>query len=205
MKCDTSEPDFTKVGNELFGSFEKHLNNLCKPLTILFVKISPHLHSFWVFLIRWPIFSLESLALISGYILLPSQMSSIEFVLIDPSSDSFSVYDSTIEDKVYLSSSSLHSFSTKLPSSNCAKVIMLQVLSWDDLAYGIYESSGRITSASEYGCDVYANKLRKVSSNKTSWEETIIRVIGTYMRYPFWCCGIPTNITKNFLWMVTHV
>ena len=43
--------------------------------------------------------------------------------------------------------------------------------------YGIYETAGRVASASEYGCDVYANSLENVSSNKTSREETIKRVL----------------------------
>ena len=36
MKCDTSEPDFTKIGNVLFNSFTAVLKNLCKPFTVLF-------------------------------------------------------------------------------------------------------------------------------------------------------------------------
>ena len=32
MKCDTSEPDYPKVDNELFNYFTTELNNLCKPM-----------------------------------------------------------------------------------------------------------------------------------------------------------------------------
>ena len=36
---------------------------------------------------------------------------------------------------------------------------MSPVCSWDDVGYIIYETAGLITSASEYGRDVYANVL----------------------------------------------
>ena len=36
MKCDTSDNDSPKVGSELFNSFTPALNNLWKPLPILF-------------------------------------------------------------------------------------------------------------------------------------------------------------------------
>ena len=65
-----------------------------------------------------------------------------------------------------------------LPSSNGPKVIIFPVFSWDDVAYVIYETSGRVTSASEYGRDMYANALEKVFSNKTTCEETIFRALG---------------------------
>ena len=39
---------------------------------------------------------------------------------------------------------------------------MSPVCLWDDVAYGIYDTDGRIPSASEYGFDVYANALESV-------------------------------------------
>ena len=74
---------------------------------------------------------------------------------------------------------------------------MFPVWSWYDASYGIYENFGRITSDSEYGHYVYDNTLEKLSSNTTSCEGHIFRVLGTYMIYPFWCCGIPTNMPWN--------
>ena len=96
-------------------------------------------------------------------------MSSRFFVLIDPSSESSSVDDSSIEAEInsyssalrlfsnYLNSSPFHSFSNIYYSSNCAKVIMSPLCSLDYLAYRISENYGCIASASEYGLDVYAN------------------------------------------------
>ena len=55
---------------------------------------------------------------------------------------------------------------------------MLPVCSWDDTAYGIYDTSGCVKSASEYGRDMYAKTLENVSSDKKSREETIFRVLG---------------------------
>ena len=49
----------------------------------------------------------------------------------------------------------------------------------------MYETAGLIESASEYGNEVYANTLENISSKTTLCEETIFRVLGTYMRYPF--------------------
>ena len=40
MKCDTSETDYPKSGNELFKSFTTDLNILCKHFTILFNESS---------------------------------------------------------------------------------------------------------------------------------------------------------------------
>ena len=60
-------------------------------------------------------------------------MISRAFVHIDYSSDLLSVDNSSIEYKINSSSSALHYFSTKFPSSNCAKVIKSPVLSWDDI------------------------------------------------------------------------
>ena len=44
MKCDTFDPDFPKVGNELFYLFTKVLETLCKPFPILFAESSAPLH-----------------------------------------------------------------------------------------------------------------------------------------------------------------
>ena len=70
-----------------------------------------------------------------------------------------SVDNLSSEEKIDSYSYALRLFFVKLPSSNCEKVIMLPVCSWDDVAYGIYETDGRIVSASKYGSDVYANAL----------------------------------------------
>ena len=42
-----------------------------------------------------------------------------------------------------------------------------------------------MTSASEYGRDVYANALENIPPNTMACEETIFRVLGMYMRYSF--------------------
>ena len=65
----------------------------------------------------------------SRHIWIPSRITSGAFVLIDPSSESLSADDSSIETKIYSYSSALRSFSTKLTSSNYAKVIMSPVCS----------------------------------------------------------------------------
>ena len=105
-------------------------------------------------------------------------MSSRAFVLIDPSSESSSVDDSSIEAEMDSSYSALCSIYSKPPSSKCAKVIMLPVYSWDDVVYGIYKTYGFIVSESEYGLDVYANTIENILSNTTSREETIFCVLG---------------------------
>ena len=56
---------------------------------------------------------------------------------IIPLLESSYVDDSSIEAKIDSSSSALCLFSTKLPSSNYAKVIPLPVYSQYDVAYGI--------------------------------------------------------------------
>ena len=56
---------------------------------------------------------------------------------------------------------------------------MSRVCSWDDLAYGIYDTDGHIVSDSEYKRDMYANALENILSNRTSCEETIFHVLGT--------------------------
>ena len=44
MKCDTSDPDSPKVGNELFNLFTTALNILSKTFPILFAESSSPLH-----------------------------------------------------------------------------------------------------------------------------------------------------------------
>ena len=84
------------------------------------------------------------------------------FILINPSSESSYVDDSSIESEIDSYYATLHSFSTKFPSSNGVKVIISPVCSWDDVAYIIYDTDSCAASASEYGRDVYANELEKV-------------------------------------------
>ena len=50
--------------------------------------------------------------------------------------------------------------------------------SFEDVAYGMYDTDGRIATASEYGFDVYTKALDKLSSKTTSYEDTILRVCG---------------------------
>ena len=83
MKCDTSKTDSPKVENALFSSFKTDLKSLCKPLYSLFAESSGTFHSFYVCLIWSRIFNLESLALSSECIWLPSWMFSKVFVLIN--------------------------------------------------------------------------------------------------------------------------
>ena len=64
-------------------------------------------------------------------------MLSRAFILIDFSSESLSVDNSSIEDKIDSYHSALRLFYTKVPSSKYAKVIMSPVCSWDDAVYGI--------------------------------------------------------------------
>ena len=108
-------------------------------------------------------------------------MSSRKFLVIYPSSESYYLDISSIESKVYSHSSELHCFPTKFPSSNCAKVIIFPVCSWDDVAYGIYKTAGCIASASENRLNVFAKPLKIVLSNTTSYEETIFSVLGIYI------------------------
>ena len=37
----------------------------------------------------------------------------------------------------------------------------------------------------------------KLSSNTTLYDEITFLVLGTYTRYPFWCCGIHTKMPRN--------
>ena len=56
---------------------------------------------------------------------------------------------------------------------------MSQVCLLDDVAYGIYDISDCVMSASEYGCDVYYNAIDNVFSNTMSCEETIFCALVT--------------------------
>ena len=38
---------------------------------------------------------------------------------------------------------------------------------------------------------------KKLSSNTTSYEKITFLVLGTYTRYPFWFCAIPTKMPRN--------
>ena len=64
-------------------------------------------------------------------------------------------------------------------------VITLPVCSLENVAYGVYVTSGRIAVASAYGHDVYDNVLEKLLSNTTSYEDITFLVLGKYTRYPF--------------------
>ena len=147
MKCDTYEPDSSKVINDFFNSYTTALKNLCKYFTILFAESSDPFHSLCASSIHSHILNILSSVLISGCIWIPSRMSSRSFVLIDSSSESSFVDNSSIEEKIDSYTSALHSYSTKTPSSNCAKVIMLLVCSWYYVSYIIYDPSGCKASA----------------------------------------------------------
>ena len=67
----------------------------------------------------------------------------------------------------------------KLPSSNCANVIMSPVFSLDDVSYGVYVTAGHIAIASAYGRDEYHSALTKISSKRTSYNEINFLVLGT--------------------------
>ena len=70
-------------------------------------------------------------------------------------------------------------------SSNCANVIIFPVCSFEDVAYGVYVTSGRIDVASEEGRDVNDIALETLSSNTTLYEDITFIVLGMYTRYPF--------------------
>ena len=141
-----------------------------------------------------------------GWVWLPSRMSCNVSVLIRLSSNlsfssRFSISCSLIIIYLLLDSSplyvSLRVLVNKPPSSKCANVITLPVCSLEDVAYGVYVTIGRITIASPYGRDVYDNEVEKLSSNTTLYDKITFLVLGTYKRYPFWCCGIPTEMPQN--------
>ena len=56
---------------------------------------------------------------------------------------------------------------------------MSPVCSLDDVAYGVYVTSGRIAIASAYGREVYDSALEKLLSNLTSYNEITFLVLGT--------------------------
>ena len=66
MKCDTSNPDYPKVGNGFLNLITTVFNTLFKPLSILLSDILDPFYSFFVCLIRSRIFNLVSLALMFG-------------------------------------------------------------------------------------------------------------------------------------------
>ena len=74
---------------------------------------------------------------------------------------------------------SLQYSDSKFPSSNCTNLIISPVVPFGDVSYGMYDTSGYISIASEYGCDTYNNSLEKVPSKTTSYEDTILCLGGT--------------------------
>ena len=97
MKCDTSEPDYPKVGNSFFSPFTTSLKTLFKKIPIIFAEIYAPFHSFCDCLIYSRIFNRASPKSSSGCVWLPSRMSPIDFINIHISSESSSVYDSSNE------------------------------------------------------------------------------------------------------------
>ena len=71
-------------------------------------------------------------------------------------------------DSIY--SATLHSFPNKFPSSKFEKLIITQVLSWDDVAYRMYETADCVASAAENGRDMWANGLEKFLEDINSCE-----------------------------------
>ena len=69
----------------------------------------------------------------------------------------------------------------------------------------MYNNAGRVASASKYGHNVYSNALETFLSDTTPSEETIFRVLGTYMKYHFWRCEIPMRIPQILFLLMTHV
>ena len=179
MDWDSSDPDYFNAWNEFFNYFTITLNNFCNMFPLLFDERSAPLCLFCDLLIWLRIFNLACLVLIFRCTYHPSQISLRASVLIYPSSHLSSAYYSSIEAKINSSFAKFHSFLDKLPPSNCSKVIMFPVFTWENVTYGMYETDGCIKSDSEYRHEVYANALENVLSNKTSCEETIFCVIGT--------------------------
>ena len=116
IKCDTSDPDSPKAGNELFNYFTMTLNTLCKHLLILISDSSSFFNSLYAFLIWSRILNMVFCVLMSRCMQCPSPMSSISFVLIDLSSESLSVDDLSIESRIDSSSTTLRLFFAKFPS-----------------------------------------------------------------------------------------
>ena len=75
----------------------------------------------------------------------------------------------------------------KFPSSNCANGIIFPFCSFEDVAQVMYDTAERIPIAYAKVCDVYDNKLEKLLSKTTSYENIILFVLGTYTKYTFWC------------------
>ena len=100
---------------------------------------------------------------------LPSQTYSNISVEIGRSSDSFpdditSIYSSLINGARVESPPDLLPLSvllwfsdSKLPSSKFVNVIISPVCYFEYVAYGMYDTAGHVSIASEYGCDVYSN------------------------------------------------
>ena len=93
-------------------------------------------------------------------------------------------------------------------SSKCANVITLHVCSFEDVAYGVYVTAGRIAIASEYGRDVYDNVLETISSKTTSYDDITFLVLGTgyvheILFLMLW--NINKDAAKPFLCLMTHV
>ena len=122
LKCDTSETDTTKLGNDLFSSFKTTLNSLCKTLPIIFTNISATLYSLYVCLMRSHMINIASLALMSGCIWLSYRMSSSMSVLIDPSSESSSIDNLSIEAEIDSYYSALNCFLLNCPLQNVQKL-----------------------------------------------------------------------------------
>ena len=66
MKCDTSDPNSTKLGNKLFNLFITTLLNLCNCFSILFNESYANFRLLCACLIRSRIFNPELLAIMSG-------------------------------------------------------------------------------------------------------------------------------------------
>ena len=127
------------------------------------------------------------------------------FLFIDTLSESSSVDDSSIESEIYSSSATLRSFVTKLPSSKFAKVIILPVYSWYDVAYGIYKTDGCVASASVYRRDVYPNALEKVCQIQRCVKNYYLctRYVDEAPFLMFWNSNEDTK--KTLLWTMTHI
>ena len=151
MKWETSENDYTKEGNAFFNYFTTNLKTLRKTPPRIFSESSSHLSPLYARLIWSHILNLSSLPLIFRCTYFPSQISSRSYVLINQSSALLSTDDSPIESEIDSYSTKLCLFSNKPPSTNFEKVIMSPVCSREDVAYGMYDTTGHISSASEYG------------------------------------------------------
>ena len=58
-------------------------------------------------------------------------------------------------------------------------MITSPVFSFEEVEYGMYDTSGRIAIASKYGCNVYYKALEKLSSKMKSYEDATLRLSGT--------------------------